>query len=200
MSKQRERLKVALRQIRGPWDSGWVLDKHTLHSTYLGEDAYGHARYDTTRTEVGEATFQLKYRNDWGQVTHLAQAIADYIYPKFSEVGFILPMPASNQRARQPVTEVANELGALVKVPVFNNILLKAANGTSLKDLNTKEEKVKAIGNSFSVNDAITNEGRWNALIVDDLFHTGASMEAACRVLRTYPKVGSIYVAALTWK
>lgn len=78
--------------------------------------------------------------------------------------------------------------------------MLKAANGTSLKNLNTKKEKVEAIGNSFSVNDAITNNGKWNVLVVDDLFHTGASMEAACNVLRTYSKVRNIYVAALTWK
>lgn len=200
MSVQGEKLNVALRQICGPWNDGWVLDKHTLKSVYLGDDAYGHAQFDTTRSDVGEATFQLKYRNDWAQAKPLAQTIADHIYPKFSQVGFILPMPASTQRPRQPVTEVAKELGALVKVPVFNNILLKAANGTSLKNLNTKEEKVEAIGNSFSVNDAITNDGKWSVLVVDDLFHTGASMEAACRVLRTYPKVGSIYVAALTWK
>lgn len=193
-------MKVSLRQIQGPWDNGWVLDKHTLHSIYLGDDEYGHARYDTTRTEVGEATFQLKYRSDCAQAKPLAKALADHIYPKFAQVGFILPMPASVQRTRQPVTEVANELGALVKVPVFSNILLKAANGTSLKNLNTKKEKVEAIGNSFSVNDAITNNGKWNVLVVDDLFHTGASMEAACNVLRTYSKVRNIYVAALTWK
>ena len=200
MSAQGLRLKVSLRQISGPWDNGWVLDKHTLHSSYLGNDQYGHARYDTTRTEVGEATFQLKYRSDWAQSRPLAQAIADYIYPKLDQVGFILPMPASTPRTRQPVTEVANELGALTKVPVFGNILLKTANGTSLKNLSTKAEKVKAIGNSFSVHQAITNDGQWNVLVVDDLFHTGASMEAACQVLRAYPKVGKIYVAALTWK
>lgn len=193
-------LKVSLRQIHGPWDNGWVLDKHTLHSVYIGEDEYGHPRYNTTRTEVGEATFQLKYRDDWAQAKPLAQAIAYHVYPKLSNVGFILPMPASTPRTRQPVTEVTNELGALVKVPVFDNILLKAATGTSLKNLNSKEEKVAAIGDSLSVNDAITNQGKWNVLVVDDLFHTGASMEAACQVLRTYPKVGKIYVAALTWR
>ncbi len=193
-------MKVALRQIRGPWNDGWVLDKHTLRSVYLGDDAYGHPQFDTTRTEVGEATYQLKYNKDWAQAKPLAQTIADYIYPRFSQVGFILPMPASTPRPRQPVTEVAKELGALVKVPVFDNVLLKAANGTSLKNLNTKEEKVDAIGSSLSVNDVITNNGKWNVLIVDDLFHTGASMEAACQVLRTYPKVGNIYVAALTWR
>jgi hypothetical protein len=61
-------MKVALRQIQGPWDAGWVLNKHTLSSQYIGDDDYGHARFETTRSEVGEATYQLKYRHDWSQV------------------------------------------------------------------------------------------------------------------------------------
>ncbi|EBK2138135.1 ComF family protein, partial [Salmonella enterica subsp. enterica serovar Enteritidis] len=70
----------------------------------------------------------------------------------------------------------------------------------SLKNLNTKEEKIAAIANSFSVNDTIDNNGSWNVLIIDDLYHTGASMEAACAVLNDYTKVKNIYVAALTWR
>jgi predicted amidophosphoribosyltransferase len=111
-----------------------------------------------------------------------------------------LPQPASTARERQPVTEVAEALGAIVKIPVFTDLLRKANNGKKLKDLNTKEEKTEALGNTFSVNDAITNEGKWNVLIIDDLYHTGATMEMACKVLRTYPKVGKIYVATLTWR
>lgn len=177
-----------------------MLDKHSVSSVYLGEDQHGHSQFNTTRTEVGEATFQIKYRQDWAQAKPLAQAIADNIYPKLSQVGFIVPMPASSQRARQPITEVANMLGVLVKTPVFSNLLIRAAGGKPLKDLSTKEEKIEAIGSSFSVNDEIPDSGRWNVLVVDDLFHTGASMEAACKVLRTYAKVGRIYVAALTWR
>jgi predicted amidophosphoribosyltransferase len=193
-------VKVSLRQIRGLWDEGWVLDKHSVSSEYLGENEYGHPHFNTTRTEVGEATFRLKYRNEWAQAKPLAQAIADNIYPKLSQVGLIVPMPASTQRAIQPVTEVASKLGVLVKTPVFSNLLIRAKNGKSLKDLSTKEEKIEAIGNSFSVNDEISGNGRWNVLVVDDLFHTGASMEAACKVLRTYSKIGRIYVVALTWR
>lgn len=193
-------MKVSLRQIQGLWDDGWVLDKHTLHSQYMGDDAYGHPRFETTRTEVGEATYQLKYQHDWNQVQPLAQAIADHIFPKLANVGFILPMPASTVRPRQPVAGVASALGNIVNKPVFLDTLRKASNGKSLKDLNTKEEKMAAIGDSITVNNEITNEGTWNVLVVDDLYHTGASMEAACKVLRAYSKVKKIYVAALTWR
>jgi predicted amidophosphoribosyltransferase len=92
------------------------------------------------------------------------------------------------------------ELGRIIGKPVFSDLLRKAATGQSLKDLHSKAEKVAAIGASFSVNDEITNTGCWNILVVDDLFDSGASMDAACAALRKYPKVGKIYVAALTWK
>jgi len=193
-------LKVSLRKIMGLWDEGWVLDKYSVRSVYIGDDEYGHPQFDTTRTEVGEATFLLKYRYDRTQAKPLAQTIVENIYPKFSEVDFIVPMPASTSRPRQPVVEVAKELGLLVGKPMFSDTLRKSRNGKSLKDLCTKDEKIEAIGSSFSVNDQISTEEKWNVLVVDDLYHTGASMEAACKVLRAYSKVGKIYVAALTWR
>lgn len=193
-------MKVSLRQIQGPWDDGWVLDKHSIGSVYLGDNQYGHPVYETTRTEVGESTFQLKYRGDWSQARPLAQAIVEFILPKYPQVGFVVPMPASTHRSRQPVTEVAKELSQIITVPMFDNILLKTPNGKSLKDINTKEEKVEALHGSFNIQDKITSAGPWDVLIVDDLFHTGASMEMACQALREYKKVRRIYVAALTWR
>jgi predicted amidophosphoribosyltransferase len=112
-------------------------------------------------------------------------------------------MPASNARQRQPVNEIARELGKLAGVSVFKDIVVKAptaAGDPQLKDMDSKEDKVAALDGRFTIRDSITNLGRWNVLPVDDLFDTGASMEAACAVLRTYPKIARVYVAALTWK
>lgn len=191
-------MNVTLKEIHGPWESGWALDKHVLSSTYLGDNEWGHPQFDTQRSEVGEASFQLKYRSDWSQVAPLAQALATHLFPKLGNVGFIVPMPASKARPRQPVTEVARVLGELVQTPVFES-LVKAPGGPALKDLPTREAKLEALAERISVVDVIA-DGRWNVLLVDDLYDSGASMEAACNALRGYSKVNKIYAAALTWK
>ncbi|MBK0019159.1 ComF family protein [Kosakonia sp. S42] len=193
-------MEINIKDIVGNWDRGVVLDKHSKYSVVTGQNQWGHNVYETTRTEVGEALYQLKYQSDWNQVGPLARCLYDNAYPLFDRVGFIIPVAASNVRARQPVTEVARALAQLAGVPCFDGLLLKAPGCVSLKNLNTKQEKVEAIGNSFSVSPVITNEGRWNVLVIDDLYHTGASMEAACAALRGYNKINNIYVAALTWR
>ncbi len=193
-------MKTSVRQILGTWDLGYVLDKHVLSSIYLGDNAYGHPQFETTRSEVGEALFQLKYRRDWTQVRPLADELAATIYPRFENIGLLIPMPPSNVRAKQPVAALAEALGLLVEKPVFKDLLLKKLNGKQLKDLTTKEEKAEALKDSFTVHDVIGGAGPWNALVVDDLYDTGASLEGACTVLRGYSKIQKIYVAALTWK
>ena len=68
-------------------------------------------------------------------------------------------MPASNLRARQPVTELTEALGKIVKLPVFENLLSKKRNGKQLKNLTSKAEKVAALQDNFSINDQISVDG-----------------------------------------
>jgi predicted amidophosphoribosyltransferase len=196
-------MEIQVRQIEGSWDLGYVLHKHTLSSVYVGDDEWGHSRFETTRSEPGEALFQLKYRGDWNQVHPLAAQVQTTLLPMFEKIGVIIPMPASTSRARQPVNELANALGQLTQIPVFDNMVEKAPappGSTPLKNMHTRAEKDAALEGRFSINECITNEGRWNALLLDDLFDTGATMDAVCKALRTYRKINRIYAAAITWK
>ncbi|HBM3221022.1 TPA: ComF family protein [Klebsiella oxytoca] len=194
-------MNVNLRKIEGNWTLGYALDKHTLSSTFLGYNEYGRGQWDTTRSEAGQALFRLKYRDDYSQIEAIAQAIVNEIVaPYFPKIGFVVPMPASKKRDVQPVTKLAKRVAELLGVVCIESSLLKAATDVSLKDLTTKEEKVAVINGAFSVVDRIKNEGQWDALLIDDLFDTGATMEAACHALGSYNKVKGIYVATISWK
>jgi hypothetical protein len=60
--------KVRPRKISGKWRKGFALDLHTVSSTFVGHDEYGHPRFDTERTEIGELLYRLKNRSDEGVV------------------------------------------------------------------------------------------------------------------------------------
>ncbi len=192
-----------VRAISGNWTEGYALDKHTVKSVFVGYNAYGHPTFDTERTEVGEAVHQLKYRHDFDQVKPLAKALVRHIVPRFDKIGLVIPAPASTVRSRQPVDELATEVARRIDVPLFDNIVVKsavAANTGSLKNLNTKDEKEKALAGRFVLQQTIQNSGYWNALVIDDLHHTGATLEAVCRTLSGYSKINNVYVAVLTWR
>ncbi len=66
-------MKVNLKKIAGNWSSGYALDKHVLSSEFLGHNEWGHPMFDTTRSEVGEAAYQLKYTLLIDQMTIVAK-------------------------------------------------------------------------------------------------------------------------------
>ena len=81
-------MNVNIMEIEGTWDLGYVLDWHVAHSEFLGHNQSGRAEYDTVRTEIGEALFQLKYRSDLAQIDSLAKTMADAIKLTFPAVSF----------------------------------------------------------------------------------------------------------------
>ena len=192
-------MQVNVQRIYGNWDIGYSLDKHSISSVFIGHNEYGHPQFDTTRTEVGEALYQLKYNSDRNQVSILGQQIIDSLGRYFQSASLVLPMPASKQRAFQPVSEIAKQVSGLLNIPYFDNFLVKTAYTAQVKNMPSKEERVKALYSSFKLNDVLA-EGAYNALILDDLYDTGSSLEAATSMLRQCTKINKIFVATITRK
>lgn len=195
-------MKVQLKQLQGNWDNGYALDKHMVSSTFIGYNEAGHPQFDNQRTEAGEAVYRLKYKDDWDKSGLLAAAVVEHICPLLPTIGLVVPMPASQARTKQPVNEVADAIAKSIGVTSFDSLIAKApsATGQKLKDLQTRAEKDAELAGKFSIVDAISGDGKWNVLLVDDLFDSGASMTAATAALKTYNKINGVYVVALTWK
>ena len=192
-------MQINIKEIKGSWDLGYALHKHILSSCFIGYDEYGHERFQNTRSEPGEALFQLKYRNNLSQISPLAEQIKISILPLFKKIDLIIPMPPSTFRTKQPVEELALELGRITGIPVCKNIISKAPTTSKIKNLSSREEKDRALKDQFNIHPCITNENRNDVLLLDDLISTGATMDAACKALRTYSKINRIYAATITW-
>ncbi len=191
-------MNVNVMQITGDWDLGYVLDWHVESSEFLGHNQSGRAEFDTKRTEIGEAIFQLKYRNDQSKIEPLAEAMVLNLKSAFQSASFIVPMPPSKSRGSQPAVELAKKVAEKMELPLFKDILLKKGTTPQMKDIGTKEERVNALMGCFYINDGIKNSGSWDVLIIDDLYSSGASLSAATQILRSYKKISKVFVAAFS--
>src|SRR5438105_12129320 len=162
-------MQVNIRQICGAWDLGYALDKHTVKSVYLGDNEYGHPQYETTRSPAGEALFQLKYRQAYGQAEVLAVQMAESLAQHFQGASYVIPMPPSRHRARQPVIEIATHLAGILGLPCVQNLLVKTGATPQMKDIAIRQDKIDAPRNALTVHDVLP-AGQHDILIVDDLF------------------------------
>lgn len=190
-------MKKDIVKIEGLWDLGYTLDRQVESSTYLGDDENGKPQFDTTRTEIGEAMYQLKYKSDFSKVDPLSDELVTLIKSKFKSVDIVIPMPPSKARGQQPVIELAKAVAKKIGRTYSDNTLVKNGTTKQMKDLKNRDEKVTALLGCFTINKNL-GTGLVDVLIVDDIFATGSSLEAACKVLRQYKSVRNIYVAILT--
>lgn len=84
-------------------------------------------------------------------------------------------------------------------IPCYEELLVKTSNTPQMKDIESRKEKVETLINAISVNDQLA-DGLYDIIIVDDLFDTGSSLEAATTVIRDYSKISNIFVAVVTRK
>lgn len=167
------------RHIEGAWRHGWTLDVHTTSSVFLGHDENGQAEFDTTRSELGELVYQLKYHNHSESATQIAQIMATFLREKplaLSRMDVIIAVPASTQRRVQPVNLIASKLASLLRKPYSANAVRKTKKTPTLKNITDLEERRELLDSAFEGDKAqIKGKG---VLIVDDLYRSGSTANA----------------------
>ena len=99
------------------------------------------------------------------------------------------------KRSFQPVTEIAQEIGRLLNLPVRTDLLTKIKQTGPLKNLNI-EDKRKQLQGAFIVN---TQDYKGKCvLLFDDLYDSGTTLTEATKVLYEQGRVRHVLVLTLT--
>lgn len=182
--------------ISGSWKSGIVLDWHTVGSQIVGQNEFGHPIFENTRSEIGELLYRFKYKNDQIALSEILKATIEYLGPKVSNrFDLVLPVPPSNP-ARTVTRQLAEGLANGFSTKYSNTALIKVKNTDELKSVTDPEIRKKMLSDAFHVEESQT-EGR-TILLVDDLYRSGATFEAATDIINLQGKAKAVYVLAIT--
>lgn len=182
-------------KVHGNWDDGYALDRHIESSLYIGENEHGHPQFETTRTELGELIYKLKYRGDQSAVALIAQAASDFVKDWNPGIELIVPVPPSKHRAVQPLFQIADEVGRLLNLPVDKASVRKTKATPELKNVDLAKRLELLVG-AHPVDDRAMR-GR-QVLLLDDLYQSGATLNALGRLLKEAGGVSKVFALALT--
>lgn len=183
-------------RIPGAWRQGYVLDYHTIRSEFLGHDEFGNPMFDTKRTEVGELLYQLKYKRNLEALDALVKATIQFVKSWQVTFDIIIPVPPTKVRRFQPVFEIAAHLANSLKLPFRQDFVRNVRNTKELKNVFDYGERITLLENAFRVRDQ-SLQGK-TVLLFDDLYRSGATLNAVTRVLYEQARCADVYALALT--
>jgi|JI6StandDraft_1071083.scaffolds.fasta_scaffold55206_2 competence protein ComFC len=188
-------VEIHPQKIVGHWRSGIALDLHTTSSTPIGPNEHGHMQFSTVRPPVAELLYQLKYQGDHSAVRTIVATAAAFLAPYRQKFDLLIPVPPSTPRTVQPVLVLADGIGAAIGLPV-SNCISTTRSTTQVKGVTDPEERKRLLDGLYVV-DATHTSGK-NVLLFDDLFRSGATMNAIADVLLNQGQVTSVSVLTIT--
>lgn len=193
-------VNINQKKLAGRWRAGYALDYHTISSIYVGDDEFGHPEFKTTRSEVGELLYQLKYKSDASTVVVIADAAMSFVEQWQRGGGLVVdvlvPVPPSRQRQVQPVLLVAEALAQRLGVACAANAVTRVRDVPELKNVRDLNERDQLLAGAHHV-DKSQIEGR-RVLLFDDLYRSGATMNAISSALYDSGAAADVFALTLT--
>lgn len=183
------------RKIIGRWSAGYALNVHTTSSLFVGHNEFGHPQFETTRSELGELLFRLKNRADTSVVGEIVTAAVTFLNTWRPSVEMIVPVPPSGTRRTQPVMLLARGISAETGLPLVPCVT-KTRGTPQLKNIFDLDERLVAL-EGVHVADPGAAQGR-RILLFDDLFRSGATMNAITTALLEQGKAAEVYALTIT--
>lgn len=184
-------------RLPGRWREGFALDYHTVGSTYLGDDEFGHPIFDTQRTEIGELLYRLKYRSDNSVVDEIVLTAVTFINSWNPGVDIIVPVPPSRPgRSLQPVLTLSEVLSRKLSIPNGVDAVAAVKEIPELKNVYNYDERLRLLQGVHVIRSPIVQGKR--VLLFDDLYRSGATMNTITAALYDHGLAADVFALAIT--
>ena len=184
-------------QLTGKWRKGFALDLHTLSAEFLGYNEYGHPEFDTTYSPIGKLLHDLKYENERSAISAIVEATAAFLKRWNPRIDLLIPVPPSDEtRASKPVISLARALSKEIDVELCEDCVTKAKKTGQMKSVEDYAERLKLMKNAFKAYKRKVS-GR-KILLFDDLYRSGATLNAITQVLFRDGEAAAVFVLTVT--
>ncbi len=183
------------RRLLGKWQDGFCLDQHTLSSVFVGYDEFGHARFDTQRSEMGELLYRLKNKGDMAAVPGIVEAVQALLNDWKPRVDMLVPVPPSTKRDVQPVSVLAAAISREIGIPLADCVR-RTRDIPQLKNIFDLDERSKLLEDLHAVDTAVSQGKR--ILLFDDLYRSGATMNAITSALYDAGRADQVFALTVT--
>lgn len=135
---------------------------------------------------IKDSLASFKYNNKREYALFYATSIFDSYKEQLLRIGIdgIIPVPVHKSRLRKrgynQAYLIANELGRLLNIRVYKDVVKRVIKTAPQKELNDKE-RIKNLKSAFKI--ALDGVQLKKVLIVDDIYTTGATIEAITHLL-----------------
>ena len=188
-------IRFARRKICGKWKDVYALDLHTLSSTFLGDDEFGHPQFDTQRSEIGELLYRLKNKADQRSAPAIIEAVQTLMNIWNPSVDIVVPVPPSTHRTVQPVLVLAKAISQRLLIQL-TDCITKTRDVPQLKNVFDLDKRTELLEGLYAVDKSAT-QGK-SVLLFDDLYRSGATMNAVTTELYETGKANTVFALTIT--
>lgn len=183
------------RLIIGAWTKGYALDLHTLSSQAIGYNEFGHLQFENKYSEVGGLLYLLKSKSNAESIPLIAAAAVSFLNKWKPNVDLIVPVPPTKARRLPPVISVATEISKITNLPVLDCVT-KTRACPELKSVQGLDERLQLLDGLHAVKSGIVAGKR--VLLFDDLYRSGATMNAITAELLKNGGASAVYALTIT--
>jgi ComF family protein len=164
------------------------LKEHEMHRAFYGIVPFEFGAsllYFRKKGIAQQLMHNLKYKNQQEIGTFLGDIFSKNVLdlPIFNDIDVIIPVPLHKKRLHErgynQVTTFCEALEKNLAIPIIDSVLVKSINLKS-QIQKSKENRLETNKNVFSIENAHKIEGK-HILLVDDIFTTGATIEACAK-------------------